>query len=177
MSMFRALRRALLSVSIWADVTKYRQKIDKCAANLELSLHNLRCIDAKSLRNAVSVVQGENCVAAHVAVAVIQIFFDGLHQRLQKLEFLQLGDKSQCTAAYKLVCMHQILAKEVAHKDHLFSQLARCRISLVYSFEVNVAAAAREKKKRMQGRGRCGIRLRQCTHTSFLSSWSSKGTQ
>ncbi len=113
--------------------------------NLELSLHNLGGINTEGLRHTVRIVQGEHGVAAHVAVAVVQVLLNRLDQRLQKLEFFELGDEAKSAAANKLVGVHEVLAQEVADQNHFFSQFAGGCIGLVHSFEVHVSVQGRHK--------------------------------
>lgn len=54
-------------------------------------------------------VDGQDGVAAHVAVPVLQAGADGRHQRLQQLRLLQLAQKAQRGAADELVWVLQIL--------------------------------------------------------------------
>ncbi len=71
-----------------------------CAGNsalqlhLQLPLHDLWGVNAEGIRHTIGIVQGEHSIAPHVAMAMVQILFDGLHKRLQQLEFFQLGDKA-----------------------------------------------------------------------------------
>ena len=60
-------------------------------------------------------MQGKHGIAPNVAVAMVKVLLDGLHQRLQQLELLQLGHEAQRAAAHELVGVHEILAQEVAH--------------------------------------------------------------
>jgi hypothetical protein len=141
--------------------------------NLELPLHDLGSINTEGLRHTVRIVQSEHGVAAHVAVAVVQVLLDRLDQRLQKLEFFEFGDKAKSAAANKLVGMHEVLAQEVADENHFFSQFSCGRVGLVHSFEVHVSVQGSQEEQAQTATGL----WKGKTYTSFLSSWSSKGTQ
>ena len=121
--------------------------------HLELPLHYLRRVDAERLRHTVGIVQGEHGIASHIAVAVVEILLDGLHQRLQQLKLLQLGHEAQRAAAHKLVGVHEVLAQEVAHEDHLLAQFAGGSVGLVHGLEIDVAAGAGRARERGGGGG------------------------
>jgi len=72
-------------------------------------------------------VDGENghdCVAAYVAVLVLQAGADRRHQRLQQLGLLQLAQEAKCGAADELVGMLQVASVGIADEDHLLHELA-----------------------------------------------------
>ena len=54
-------------------------------------------------------VDGQDGVAAHVAVSVLQAGPDGRHQGLQQLRLLQLAEETQGGATDELVGMLQVL--------------------------------------------------------------------
>jgi hypothetical protein len=114
--------RAVVSFNLSARITHaFNTPHPTQQVHLELPLHYLGRVDAERLRHTVGIVQGEHGIASHIAVAVVEVLLDRLHQRLQQLKLLQLGHEAQRAAAHKLVGVHEVLAQEVAHEDHLFA--------------------------------------------------------
>lgn len=64
----------------------------------------------------VDCVNGQDSIAAHITVTVLQTGPDGRHERLEQLRLLQFAQETQCGATDELIGMLQVLQlKEIFH--------------------------------------------------------------
>ncbi len=70
----------------------------------------LSCLCAqRSINTPVDSVDGQDCIAAYIAVTMLQTGTDRWHEGLQQLRFLQLAQEAQGGATDELVGMLEIL--------------------------------------------------------------------